>query len=58
MGLQLEDKINPTNAFLYCMKLVALFNKEVDQQLTTYRTTLAQEVTRKDAALVEQQIRS
>lgn len=58
MGLQLEGKINPTNAFLYCMKLVALFNKEVDQQLTTYRNTLAQEVTRKDAALLEQQITS
>lgn len=55
MGLQLADKINATNAFLYCMKLVALFNPEVDAKLTAYREKLAKEVTEKDKKWVKEQ---
>jgi len=58
MGLQIESKINATNAFLYCMKMVALFNPEVDKKLTEYREKLAKEVEEKDARLVQEQIDS
>lgn len=58
MGIQVENKINATNAFLYCMKLVALFNPEVDRKLSEYREKLAKEVEKKDQKLVQEQIES
>lgn len=58
MGLQIESKINATNAFLYCMKMVALFNPEVNKKLTEYREKLAKEVESKDQKLIQEQIES
>lgn len=58
MWLQLNgNNINATNAFLYCMKLVALFHPEVAEKLTTYREKLAAEVKTKDQKLVNEQIK-
>jgi phosphoribosylcarboxyaminoimidazole (NCAIR) mutase len=59
MGINLADKVNPTNAILFTAKLVATYSEEVRDALYEYRMWLAHglwAVRDKDQALVKRQL--